>query len=268
MSGLRFKRTSDVFKQFYYKNLVLHQQNEADCVLYAAWNAIEVLSGPTHEPPPFMTISVPKDGMHMKALHDKSAFLHYLQRKNLTGDFSRHLYNQTVTPAIIRRELTSGVVVVGLKLSLLSGQKVAQIRPDLPDSVLHSICLVGYCFVRDKCYFIAKDSSGDKRTNDVLLLEYDETQDPRGIDTLEVHESAPAQPPRIRTSSDRWACRSGADAQAHPPLHSVRDEALRLRSPLSGGCGERAPELMRRLSDVSVARRVEHPRRQPPCHAD
>lgn len=199
VSGLRFNRCSDVFRHLHYKDLVPHEQNEADCVLYAAWNAVEVLTGPTHEPPPFMKISVPKDGMVMKALHDKSAFLHYLHGKGLTGDFSRHLYNQIITPAIVRRELMSGVVVVGLRLSAhYPGQKVVHITPD---GGLHSICLVGYCEVRDKCYFIAKESTGDKRTNDVLLIGYDETRRERGIDVLEVHESAPAYRPRTQTSS-------------------------------------------------------------------
>ena len=140
-----FRRCEDVWKAVPITSNRVQSNNE--CVLYATWNGIETLVGPLAAPPPFVTKlmdKTDKNGMLMRTLHERADFQRQLQQLGLKAQYTYQEYSRTKMGAdAARLGLESGVVLVGLKFTGQSGS-LARVDPNLPDSVAHMTCIVGY----------------------------------------------------------------------------------------------------------------------------
>ena len=172
-SSLKFETFQAVYDTLHFDGTVVRAQTSpSNCVLFAAWTAIECMLGPLATPPPFMKMKVPSKGMAMAALHTSSPIMNFFVKVGL------RTRTEQLTPPIstlnVRRALVEGVVVVGLNINMFDDDvthvRSKSVKRELLDKqgrasgkwsnsmIDHSVCIVGYVTMNGHGYFVTKDT--------------------------------------------------------------------------------------------------------------
>ena len=171
-SSLEFETFQAVYAKLHFDGTIVRAQtSSSNCVLFAAWTAIECLLGPLVSPPPFMKLKVPARGMPMAALHTSSPTLQSMVKLGLR---TRMEQTHPISTLMVRRALTEGVVVAGLNINMFDDEvthvRSKSVKRELLDKhgrasgimsnsmIDHSVCIVGYVIVAGHSYFVTKDT--------------------------------------------------------------------------------------------------------------
>lgn len=146
------------------------QTTDANCVIYALWTAIEVLTEELPAAPPFMDQRIDKKGLHMRDLHDKGSVQHTLASLGIkTVPETAQVKSKTM----LLKALERGPIVIGILTNMFDDENHVRhkgVKRELLDAkgrpngkfvtcmISHSVCVCGYCVVEGKGYFITKDT--------------------------------------------------------------------------------------------------------------
>ena len=148
------------------------QTSDSNCVLYALWTTVEVMTQECSGPPPFMKTKIGKEGVFMRDIHSSSRTQHYLASKGLkTVPVQPPIKKETLL-----KGLRHGALVVGIECGMFDDENFVR-RRDITRELLdrkgnptgkyithvevHSVCIAGFAVVQGKGYFITKDTQSE-----------------------------------------------------------------------------------------------------------